>query len=311
MSADSKLLLFGANGQVGYEVRRLFSNDHEVIAVDRDETAGCTPLDFTNLDALSNLILTLQPSIIVNAAAYTQVDKAQEEYDTAKVINADAPALIAKIAREIGATLVHYSTDYVYSSYGDKPMDEETPARPINRYGESKLIGDQKVLTSGANALIFRTSWVFGVHGHNFVKTMLRLGSEREELSVVSDQIGSPTSAATLAQATRHVLDIANLQPKNWFELNRGVYHLTNTGYTSWHGFAEEIFRQARSRGFTVNVNSLHPIPSSHYPTPARRPLNSRLLLGKLNQQLGFYPKSWQQALSEDFFDNLDVDSDL
>ncbi|MCA0269725.1 MAG: dTDP-4-dehydrorhamnose reductase [Bacteroidetes bacterium] len=258
-----RILLFGRGGQVGTEARPLFERLGEVVALDHDD------VDLRNVDALRETIRSIRPTILVNAAAYTAVDKAESEPETARAINAAAPATMAEEAARLGAQMVHYSTDYVYPGDGTRPYREDDPTGPLGVYGQTKLDGDLAVLEALPEAVILRTSWVFSPHGHNFVKTMLRLADEgRTHLRVVADQRGTPTSAALLAAGAVGAVE---------HRIPGGVYHLTNAGETTWHGFAEAIFAErARLLPHAAPV-TVEPIATADYPTPARRPAYSVL----------------------------------
>ncbi|MEW5789375.1 MAG: dTDP-4-dehydrorhamnose reductase [Pseudomonadota bacterium] len=286
--SQSTILLTGARGQVGWELARTLSTLGKVVALDS------RALDLTDTDAIRRVVAEVNPRIIVNPAAHTAVDKAESEADKARALNATAPAMLAEEAKKRGALLIHYSTDYVFDGSGTTPWQEDDPTGPLNVYGASKLEGEQAIAASGCHHLIFRTSWVYGSRGANFLLTMGRLMAERPELRIVADQMGAPTWCRSLAEATAQVL--AQLQspsrgadkPEPW-----GVYHMVNGGETSWHGFAQAIqaldAREPKAR--------LLPIPSSDYPTPARRPLNSRLDCGKLERVFGVRLPDWQDAL--------------
>jgi len=271
-----RILLTGKNGQVGWELARSLAPLGEIVGHDR------TSLDLADADAICSAVRDIKPAIIVNAAAYTAVDKAESEPDAARAINAHAPRVLAEEARKLGALLVHYSTDYVFD--GTKPGSyvETDTANPISVYGHSKLQGELAIQASGCRHLIFRTSWVFGPHGGNFLLTMLRLAGERSELKIVDDQFGAPTSSSMIADATAHALRVDGAE---------GLFHLTASGRTTWCGFAREIFRAA---GLNTLVT---PITSAQYPTAARRPLNSSLDYSKLNKAFGFTPAPWQEGL--------------
>ena len=271
-----KILLTGKNGQVGWELARSLAPLGEIIAHDR------ASLDLADADAIYSVVRDIKPAIIVNAAAYTAVDRAESEPDAARAINAHAPRVLAEEARKLGALLVHYSTDYVFD--GTKPGSyvETDTANPISVYGHSKLQGELAIQASGCRHLIFRTSWVFGPHGGNFLLTMLRLAGERSELKIVDDQFGAPTSSRMIADATAHALRVDGAE---------GLFHLTASGRTTWCGFAREIFRAA---GLNTLVT---PITSAQYPTAARRPLNSSLDCHKLRKVLGYTPQAWQEGM--------------
>jgi dTDP-4-dehydrorhamnose reductase len=280
------ILLTGVRGQLGWELARSLSPLGRVVGLDS------RALDLTDPDVIRRTVAEIQPRIIVNPAAHTAVDKAESEPDKAWALNATAPAVLAEEAKKRGALLVHYSTDYVFDGSGNTPRQEDAPTGPLNVYGASKLEGEQAIAASGCRHLIFRTSWVYGSRGANFLLTMQRLMQERPELKIVADQMGAPSWCRSLADATAQVL--AQIQspgrgadkPEPW-----GVYHMTNGGETSWHGFAEAI------RDLSGLDCRLSPIPSSDYPTPARRPLNSRLDNGKLERVFGVRLPDWWDAL--------------
>ncbi|MDF1629704.1 MAG: dTDP-4-dehydrorhamnose reductase [Alcanivoracaceae bacterium] len=284
-----RVLLFGRNGQVGWELQHSLAPLGELIALDRQGEDGLCG-DLGNLPGLTNTLDTLQPDIIVNAAAYTAVDKAEQEAESAHLINAQAPQRMAQWAAKTGALLVHYSTDYVFDGSGDAPYSEDAPAAPANVYGQTKLAGEKAIQESGCRYLIFRTSWVYAARGNNFMRTMLRLGAAREQLDIVCDQIGGPTPARLVAEITAQSLRD---------NLASGLYHLTTSNHTSWHGFAQEIFRQAGEAGarLAINVDQVRPIPSSEYPVVAKRPLNSRLSVDKIQSALGIQLPEWQSQL--------------
>jgi dTDP-4-dehydrorhamnose reductase len=282
------ILLTGANGQVGWELRRTLATLGRVVAVDSKA------MDLTDPDAIRRVVADATPRVIVNPAAYTAVDKAESEPDRARAVNAEAPGLLAEAAARSGALLVHYSTDYVFDGRGETPWREDAPTGPLNVYGATKLAGEQAIAASGCRHLIFRTSWVYGTRGANFLLTMRRLMRERPELKIVDDQMGAPTWCRSLAEATAQVLAQVTSpargadKPEPW-----GVYHMTNGGQTSWYGFARAILDL---EGLETPPR-LVPIPSSDYPTPARRPLNSRLDNGKLERVFGLRLPDWQDAL--------------
>lgn len=284
----SAILLTGARGQLGWELGRSLSCLGEVRAFDSRS------LNLADTDALHRTLEAVRPRLIVNAAAYTAVDKAESEVAQATAINATAPARMAEYAAHSGALLVHYSTDYVFDGSGEHPWREDAPTAPLNVYGTTKLAGEEAIRASGCPHLIFRTSWVYGARGSNFLLTMQRLFRERSELNIVADQIGAPTWCRSLADATAQVL--AQVQspfrgadkPSPW-----GTYHMSNDGETSWHGFAQAILESSN----LPQPPQLHAIASSAYPTPARRPLNSRLDNGKLARTFGVRLPDWQTAL--------------
>jgi len=285
-----KILLLGSNGQVGFELARTFLPLGEVIAVNREK------VDLSDLEKLRETIQTISPDVIVNAAAYTAVDKAETERVLAFAINAGAVAVLAQEAKKIKALLIHYSTDYVFDGTKDIPYNEKDVTNPLSIYGESKLAGEQEIQQSGVDYLILRTTWVFASRGQNFVKSILRLAAEREELNIVSDQIGAPTSARFIAETTAHILRQTQ-QERDAKTFHSGIYNLTNSGETSWHGFAQKIVELARCEKIELKNPVINPIPTSGYPTPAKRPLNSRLSTQKLSQHFGLTMPSWETVL--------------
>lgn len=289
MGAD--ILLFGRNGQVGWELRRALSPLGSVVALD---TEDC---DLADADAIAGIIRARAPRLIVNAAAYTAVDKAEEEEDAAGRINADAPAVIAAEARRLRAPLIHYSTDYVFDGRKGRPYVETDRPAPLSVYGRTKREGELAIKASGARAVIFRTSWVFGVHGGNFVKTILRLARERETLRVVSDQVGSPTPAALIADVTAHVL--ARLR-REGFADGCELFHLAAASPVSWHRFATAIVGQAHRQGLPglkLTPEAIEPIPTTAYPLPAMRPANSRLDCSHLEKAFDLTMPDWHPYL--------------
>ncbi|WP_434986172.1 dTDP-4-dehydrorhamnose reductase [Vreelandella zhaodongensis] len=286
------ILITGGNGQVGFELQRQFAPFGTILAPKRQE------LDLTDAEAVDVYLEKHQPCVILNAAAYTAVDKAESEPQQAKRLNAELPAQLADYAAKQGIPLVHYSTDYVYPGNGETPWREDSPTGPLSVYGRTKLEGDKAVSESGTSHLIFRTSWVYAARGNNFMKTMLRLGRERNALSIVNDQIGAPTPARLIAQVT--ALSFTAHSPRFTIHIPSGIYHLAPRGETSWHGFASEIFSQAREVGeaLAITPESTVGIPTAEYPTPAQRPLNSRMALGKLENALGITMPTWQSQLA-------------
>jgi len=288
-----RILLFGKGGQVGWELQRSLAPLGELVALDADSAQLCG--DFTRLDGLAETIRTVAPDVIVNAAAYTAVDKAEGEPELALAINALAPEVLAQEAARRGAWLLHYSTDYVFDGRGEMPWQESDATAPLSVYGATKLEGEQRIQHSGCKHLIFRTSWVYAARGGNFAKTMLRLAQERDQLSVINDQIGAPTGADLLADVTAHAILHAVKD-----ESVSGLYHLTADGETSWHGYARCVIDFARQAGLEIKVaaENIHPVPTSAYPTAARRPLNSRLNSGKLQATLGLQLPHWQTGVT-------------
>jgi dTDP-4-dehydrorhamnose reductase len=283
-----KILLFGKNGQVGWELQRSLAPLGEVIALDRQSTEHCG--DLLNPAGVAQTVLSVKPDVIVNAAAYTAVDKAESDQANATTVNAVAPAALAQAAAKIGSTLVHYSTDYVFNGIGSAPWRETDPPAPLSVYGASKLAGEQAIAQSGARHLIFRTSWVYAPLGGNFAHTMLRLAQERESLSVIDDQIGAPTGADLLADITAQAIPRLLAHP----ELE-GLYNLTAAGETSWYGYAHHVFATARQQRIKLQLRDemLKAIPSSDYKTAAQRPLNSRLDCDKLKSNLDVHLPHW------------------
>ena len=287
-----KILLFGKNGQVGWELQRSLAPLGELIALDADSREMCG--DFTDLDGLIRTVRAVAPDVIVNAAAHTAVDKAEGEPELVRAINALAPAALAQEAKRCNAWLIHYSTDYVFDGSGEQPWRETDATAPLSVYGATKLEGEQLIRQAACRHLIFRTSWVYGARGGNFAKTMLRLAQERDSLTVINDQIGAPTGADLLADVTAHAIRAAWQQP----ELS-GLYHLVAAGETSWHGYASFVLDYARRAGLALKVapDAIQPVPSSAFPLPARRPLNSRLDTAKLQSAFGLALPVWQNGV--------------
>ncbi|MCM2278960.1 MAG: dTDP-4-dehydrorhamnose reductase [Oligoflexia bacterium] len=279
------ILIFGANGQLGSAFSRLLGE--RAIALTRAEA------DLSRPESIVAALEKHQPRIVINAAAYTAVDLAEQEEYLAHRLNAEAPGTMARWCSGADAVFLQYSTDYVFSGEGDRPWREDDPACPLNAYGRTKLAGERLVMEAGGRSLIFRVSWVYSAHGKNFFNTMLRLGQERERLSVVADQHGAPSFATELAEHSLLALDRALRLPS----FPRGIYHLCPSGETTWHGFASEIFKLARESGIPLKLTELKPIPSSEYPSPARRPANSRLNTAKIRALLGGPLPPWDNGL--------------
>ena len=289
-----KLLLFGANGQVGHELRRSLPALGEVIVTTRsgqcEDGTRCEVADFDMPDALPALIARIAPDVVVNAAAYTAVDRAESDRNAAFRANAEAPQRIAEACAAQDALLVHYSTDYVFDGTGTRPYREDDATSPLGVYGESKLAGEDAIRASGVRHMIFRTAWVYASHGKNFMRTMLRLAAERDELRVVADQVGTPTPAALIADVTASLL----ARP---FQRS-GVWHLTAAGQTTWHGFAEAIVAAAHARGSIARAPRVVPIATSDYPTPAKRPAYSCLDISRIQSDFDTQLPNWHEGLS-------------
>jgi len=287
-----KILLLGKNGQVGWELQRSLAPLGQLVALDHDSKDHCG--DFTDLEGLAKTVRTIKPDVIVNAAAHTAVDKAESEPELVRTINALAAGVLAQEAERANAWMIHYSTDYVFDGSGEKPWVERDATAPLNVYGATKLEGEQLVQHSGCRNLIFRTSWVYGARGGNFAKTMLRLARERDSLSVIDDQIGAPTGADLLADITAHAIRSALQRPEV-----SGLYHLVAAGETSWHGYASFVIDFARRAGVTLKVapDAVKPVPTSAFPTPAKRPHNSRMDTTKLQLTFGLHLPDWQTGV--------------
>jgi dTDP-4-dehydrorhamnose reductase len=289
-----RILLFGANGQVGHELRRSLAALGEVVCTTRSGRLGdgepCETADFEAPASLPGLVERLAPDVVVNAAAYTAVDRAEEEPEAAYRANADAPGEIASACARRGIRMVHYSTDYVFDGSGTRPYREDDPTAPLGVYGASKLAGEHAVRGSGASHMVFRTAWVYAAHGRNFLRTMLRLAGERDELRVVADQVGSPTPAPLIADVTAAALGRATGAS--------GLWHLTATGQTSWHGFASAIVAGARARGVLAAAPNVVPIATADYPTPARRPAFSCLDTAAIEDAFSLQLPPWEAGLA-------------
>lgn len=288
-----KILLLGKNGQVGWELQRSLAPLGQVLALDSKSQDYCG--DLTYLKGLAATVQRFAPDIIVNAAAYTAVDKAESEPGQALRVNAEAPAVLAEEALKLNALLVHYSTDYVFAGNGDTPWQESDPTGPLSVYGTTKLQGEQVIQASGCAHLIFRTSWVYAARGNNFAKTMLRLAIERDSLNVIDDQFGTPTGADLLADVTAHAIRAMHIDPRLG-----GVYHLAAAGETTWHRYARFVLEQAQAAGvaFKVAPESLGSIATTAYPTPAKRPGNSRLNTHKLQNAFSLSLPDWQDGVA-------------
>ena len=285
-----KILLLGKNGQVGWELQRSLAPLGELIALDHDGAPGLSG-DFADPESLAATVRAVAPGLIVNAAAHTAVDKAESEPDFARALNALAPGVLAREAAALGALLVHYSTDYVFDGSGDAPRTEDAPTGPLSVYGATKLEGEQLIRDSGCRHLIFRTSWVYAARGGNFAKTMLKLAADRDALTIIDDQHGAPTGAELLADVTAHAARMTLANPDL-----AGTYHLAAGGETTWHGYARHVIEFARAKGQPIKVgpDAIRPVPTSAFPTPAKRPANSRLDTQKLQQAVGLTLPAWQ-----------------
>lgn len=286
------ILLLGKSGQVGWELQRSLAPLGRVVALDRHNSDYCG--DLSDLEGLKQTVRAIKPQVIVNAAAHTAVDKAENEPELARRINALAPQALAQAASEVGAWLVHYSTDYVFDGSGDQPWQEADATGPLNSYGRCKLEGEQLIAQACERHLIFRTSWVYAARGGNFAKTMLRLARERERLSVIDDQRGAPTGAELIADVTAHAVRQVLRTGSG-----HGLYHLAAAGETTWHGYASQVVETVRrlQPALELKVQAIDPVPTSAFPTPARRPHNSRLDTTRLQQTFGLTLPPWQQGV--------------
>ena len=288
-----KILLLGKNGQVGWELQRSLQPLGELIALDRNSSPLCG--DLLQPAALAEAVRAVAPDVIVNAAAYTAVDKAESDVDAARTINADAVGVLAREAKALGAWLVHYSTDYVFDGSGTVPWQESDATGPLSVYGQTKLQGEQAIAESGAKHLVFRTSWVYAARGGNFAKTMLRLAQERDKLAVIDDQWGAPTGAELIADVTAHALRTAMAAEQNL----TGIYHLVASGETTWNRYAQFVLAQARqiNPALGITAREVQAVATSAFPTPAKRPNNSRLNTQKLQQSFGLTLPDWQTGV--------------
>lgn len=290
------ILIFGKNGQVGWELQRALAPLGNLIALDFDSKDYCG--DFNNPVGIKETILKIKPNVIVNAAAHTAVDKAESERDFAYLLNAESVKAVAEAAEEIGAWFVHYSTDYVFDGSGENARVENDLTGPLNVYGETKLAGESAVQNNCKQYLIFRTSWVYATRGANFAKTMLKLGQTKESLSIINDQFGAPTGAELLADVTAHAIRVAQEKPEV-----AGLYHLVASGVTTWFEYAQFVFEFAEKNGIELLVKDIHPVLTTAFPTPAQRPLNSRLNNHKLQQTFNLILPDWsigvQRMLTE------------
>ena len=295
-----KILLLGKNGQVGWELQRALAPVGTVVALDRGGADGLHG-DLEDLDGIDRTVRSLAPDVIVNAAAYTAVDKAETDVERAQRINAEAPGVLARAAATVGALLVHYSTDYVFDGSGDTPWRENAPTAPLSVYGRSKLAGEEAIRAAGCRHLILRTSWVYATRGGNFARTMLRLAAERERLTVIADQHGAPTGAELIADVSAHALRAEHADRSLG-----GTYHLAAGGETSWHGYASFVIEQARKLGATLKAGEIAPIGTRDYPTAAARPLNSRLDTSRLRERFGLALPDWRDGVARMLREILD-----
>ena len=288
-AAPLTILLLGKNGQLGWELQRALAPLGTVIALDRHSSPHCG--DLADPAGLARTVAELRPGVIVNAAAYTAVDKAESDVAMARTVNAEAPAALARAAQQIGAWLISYSTDYVFDGSGQRPWREDDLTAPLNVYGATKLEGEQAIVAHCERHLIFRTSWVYAARGGNFAKTMLRLAGERDRMAVIDDQIGAPTGADLLADLTAHAIRSARRAPKL-----AGIYHVAAAGETSWHDYARHVVARARASGVELRVSdaAIEAVKTTAFPTPATRPHNSRLDTTKLRNAFGLTMPRWQ-----------------
>ena len=286
-----KILLTGKNGQLGFELQRALAPLGQIVAVGSQECNLAQP------DAIRALVREVQPDLIINPAAYTAVDKAESEPELAQAVNTQAPAILGEEAQRLNAWVIHYSTDYVFDGSSSRPYSEDDPTGPLGVYGTSKRDGELALQQVCAQHLIFRTSWVVGAHGNNFAKTMLRLGAERDSLSIVADQFGAPTSAALLADVTAQI--VGRAQREKVSTLPFGLYHLTASGVTTWHGLASFVLNAARTQGLPLKVDpeKIQAITTAEYPLPAKRPANSQLNTELFRKTFGLELPLWQEGV--------------
>ncbi len=285
-----KILLLGKNGQVGWELQRALAPLGDVIALDRHSTTHCG--DLSNPEGIAQTVRDTQPDVIVNAAAYTAVDKAESDRENATLINVTSVEALARAAHSVNALLVHYSTDYVFDGSGDRPWKEDDATAPLNTYGKTKLQGEEAITANTAKFLILRTSWVYAAKGNNFAKTMIRLAQERETLSVINDQFGAPTGAELIADSTVHAIKATLSQPEK-----AGIYHLIASGETTWHAYASLVIDYVRQKGLPLKVTAINTVETTAFPTPAKRPHNSRLNTEKFTTAFGLTLPEWQQGV--------------
>ena len=302
---NSRILVTGVHGQVGFElVKSLGCTGAELILAARkaEDIASfgykTVSLDMANESNIRDVLSEVKPHLVINPAAYTAVDKAEDDRTQAFSVNEMALRVISEELKTLKGALVHFSTDYVYNPAHDRPNIETDATNPVNVYAASKLGGEQALQVSGIAHIILRTSWVYGINGNNFVKTMLRLGRDRESLRIVDDQVGSPTNAGTLGQVVATILQQGQDNVIDYLGEKSGIYNVSDSGFTNWHEFAQEIFRLASQLGIELKVQKTEGIRTQDYKTPAVRPLNSRLALDKLGKVFGVVPPKWQQSLA-------------
>jgi dTDP-4-dehydrorhamnose reductase len=296
-----KVLLLGMGGQVGWELQRSLAPLGELLTCDRSTA------DFSKPEVVADMVRRAQADVVVNAAAYTAVDRAESEPDVARQVNALTPACVAQEVAKSGGWLVHFSTDYVFDGSGLEPRDEASTTAPLNVYGQTKLEAEQAIVASGCRHLILRTSWVYAARGGNFAKTMLRLAAERDELRVIQDQVGAPTGAELLADVTAHAVRQLTSAPQQTSDALAGIYHVAAAGETSWFEYATHVIEWARTRGVAIRVpaQSVLPISTSAYPTPATRPLNSRLDTSKFRSAFGLALPDWRVGIDRMLTEHL------
>lgn len=292
------ILLFGKNGQVGWELQRALAPLGNLIALDSRSTCYCG--DFNSPAGVAETVRAIKPQIIVNAAAYTAVDKAESEQESAKCINTLAVTEIAKAAEEVGAWFIHYSTDYVFNGQGEKAWREDDATGPLSVYGATKLEGEKGIQRYCSRYLIFRTSWVYAAKGNNFAKTMIKLAKDRDTLSVINDQYGAPTGADLIADCTAHAIRTAIVDSQV-----AGIYHLIASGETTWHAYATKVINIAREQGVELKVQIINPVPTSAFPTPAKRPANSRLDTEKFQRTFNLTLPEWQAGVERMLIETL------
>ena len=294
-----KILLLGKNGQVGWELQRALQPLGEVVTLDRNMSSEGFSGNVADFAAISDVFDKINPDIVVNATAYTAVDKAESDQQQAQLINAQAVKHLASECKKHHALLIHYSTDYVFSGDGITPWNEDDQTSPVNYYGLTKREGELALEQSTVRFLNFRTCWVYAVRGNNFIKTMLKLAQAKEELSIIHDQVGVPTGAALIADVTAQAIRYYTLQSETEKQNLHGHYHLAPKGETTWHDYAQFVFAHARHTGQVLALNKVNPIETSAYPTPAKRPLNSRLNTNKLEQNFKLHLPHWQQGVTQ------------